>query len=972
MKAKIFSVIIGILLVSVTGMAYQTANTQQSGDIGQQDEPIIKGDGVSSISKISIGRDNSIIYVVDKNNAIYRVDTYNKKIEPIKKNNGDDLIFSGGEITSFVAIKGSYPWDFVFAAIGKIFAWEPQSSQLIKISNTLEKDLLKLNDKIKAVYQDKKNHKLYAISEGDKVYTLSSNAKDSHVWVESRESAIVLNEYKEDNKVMEKAIAEIRKSTPNATCAAADNSSGKTYVGMKGGQMKLTRAANSSYYSSLPANQVHPFNFNVTYVAPALGPVSDNKAIYRVDITENKYTADQLFDCGKNGFGYTIFTGNDNSVDNQSEIYPINGVKYDGTDGSLTLRPLSFQCIGSDNATNSDSSCNAFNLTDHSYMFSNSTFKNGVKVNGADISAGTPLVNHEDYATTSAAYKDYTLAASFAASETTNPELYTNGVCALPVLITINKKVNNVTTAIPGSDPVYDKLVFFAEDTSGNYNNNNLIGCNPFNDKCNNLAILPADSVEIGGKYVKYGYPASSSSKQSGKVFYLFKKDWASSCKIKVGLITKYPVKSNGDHWILSPCNELPAMTLNSNDVLLSIDGQLNSWVKRTIQLTDNDAVSKVKVLSGSNWIGDSKGNNGGYLDYRLSSIGKDGKGVYVYFPEGLNTRDIDARKDIRSSSMTIGYYAEPIPDTNNPLIASSYSIEDMTAYCRATKGQILYVMLFDRYGRLAQNTSKLKDSPFAITTEKSTGRVTNSSDDLWKRYDDWYHRNDTAWKYINTVIWVMNRFNYPIIFNSVASNHSLGGLTNGGVFVPGNSIRYDFLSNMAASYDLFTSRDDGEQVVNGMTILNKPLFQNKLGIDFVRAFAFTPDMIGINVDIANNSGQWLSLNNNPTGYSSLNSVTDDVKRSADFGWSGFPVHNIAKWGIIYLPPEEAAAYSKKYYGCALNNEGPIRFDSQTKTINAEYEWISTTGFNGWHGDIKYQDVSGGNAGNVPLGDGAN
>lgn len=46
MKAKIFSVIIDILLVSVTGMAYETANSQQSGDTGQ-DELIIKDGGLS-------------------------------------------------------------------------------------------------------------------------------------------------------------------------------------------------------------------------------------------------------------------------------------------------------------------------------------------------------------------------------------------------------------------------------------------------------------------------------------------------------------------------------------------------------------------------------------------------------------------------------------------------------------------------------------------------------------------------------------------------------------------------------------------------------------------------------------------------------------------------------------------------------------------------------------------------------------
>lgn len=530
MKAKILSVIVGLMLISVMVQANEAYSAEQSSGNGsaQQDEQIIKGNGVSSISQISIGRDNSI-YVVDHEYNLYtisRVDADSKKITPIKT-------FSGGKITSFVAIKGSYPWEFVFTANGKIFAYDAQTEQkIIRLGSFLK-------DYIRAVYQDKENHQLYAIS--NMVYTPSDRAKYYHDWVVANDAYTVQKEYEKDKLAMKKAINEIQKENPDVTCMAQSGNS-KVYCGMKGGSLKLTGSAASSsgsaYYSTVPANQVHPFDFNVTYVAPALGPVADNKAIYRVDITENKYTADQLFTQGRNGFGYTFYNtkGADSTVfsrkgivENQSNIYPINAIKYNETDGSLTLRPLSVKCIGPDIAAPSVAIGgiagyydNGFKLADHSYSFNDSSFKNWTEVSGAGVFPGKPMVSHEDYEITSKNYKNYSISASFSSSESGRLEAYANGVCAIPILVTIKTKSNQ--EPISNSDSAYDKLVFFAKDSEGSYlDNDYLIGCDPFNIKCNNYAILPAECVEIGGKYVKYGYPPSPSNGRKGKLFYLFK-----------------------------------------------------------------------------------------------------------------------------------------------------------------------------------------------------------------------------------------------------------------------------------------------------------------------------------------------------------------------------------------------------------------------------------------------------------------
>lgn len=372
------------------------------------------------------------------------------------------------------------------------------------------------------------------------------------------------------------------------------------------------------------------------------------------------------------------------------------------------------------------------------------------------------------------------------------------------------------------------------------------------------------------------------------------------SSGIMVGLIGKDPDKKN--NWTLLSPTELPAMTLNTKGALLSIDGQTNSGTLREIKITDNDTTGQVKFIDCSNWQGDSNGNNGGYLDYDLSTAGKgydENQGVYVYFPEGLNTRDKDQRKDIRSSKMTIGYYAEPVYGTNStttsspsPLGATSYNIEDRTAFCKDTRSQRLHLMLFDRYGRKATSDA-IKDEDKAHS--------------YWDAYNSLSHN-----PFPNRTVTVCNQYPYPIIIYAAQdgkSSSQLGGLSSGGVFVPGNGVFYQLMTASSSLVTPDAGRGDIVYNVGGRRIttplINEGrLFRNTLQFSG-RGFAWS-DNFTIQTNVGSGGGKWMELSPSYDAqyFSSMNTF---------HLWNVFQHTAILDWGIIYTDPRTAALYSYYY-----------------------------------------------------------
>lgn len=187
--------------------------------------------------------------------------------------------------------------------------------------------------------------------------------------------------------------------------------------------------------------------------------------------------------------------------------YPLTGFVYTSDGGAnATLNPnqITFQWIGP--ASTGDSTVT---------VTQTAVDNNGnTQTIGSSVSTSLPAASGIVESGTT-----YTLTVDYPNGAT----IYGNGVCALPIVVTVNTTSNNKNTPLPNTDPSYNAITFWGTNTSSAVNwNDGLIGANPFLADQSYCAILPPSSVELdNGQFVKYGTLAPSGNSQYGKLFYI-------------------------------------------------------------------------------------------------------------------------------------------------------------------------------------------------------------------------------------------------------------------------------------------------------------------------------------------------------------------------------------------------------------------------------------------------------------------
>ena len=259
-----------------------------------------------------------------------------------------------------------------------------------------------------------------------------------------------------------------------------------------------------------------------------------------------------------------------------------------------------------------------------------------------------------------------------------------------------------------------------------------------------------------------------------------------------------YAAIINNNHE-LGPSQTLPISPLK-NEIAVSTPSKCNTVGGRDFTFPN--------LITASNWQGNNEGN-GGYLDYQLDNYeydkGKFYKGVFVYLPEGLNTRAFKQRKDLRTSQLVIGYYFDPIVKEGNPFAASQYHINDTPSFCAEMRGKTLYAKLFDSFGRCTEYSEADPDNTSVCDYKFGGGK------NLWKL------REAKDWGSMPMQIRVGNLYKTPIIMG--AENNSLAkgfGVTKRGLFVPSinEGENATFVTNIRRRFD--KNVNEGQYIIRG------------------------------------------------------------------------------------------------------------------------------------------------------------
>ena len=367
-------------------------------------------------------------------------------------------------------------------------------------------------------------------------------------------------------------------------------------------------------------------------------------------------------------------------------------------------------------------------------------------------------------------------------------DTYPNGVCGKLFYVVITDE--NMDPVDPGEE-VYDHLAFYIEKKGTYADENKLIGCDP--SKPGYTAIIPESYVEIN-EYVKYGSNRYWKEYDARGFYVYYNNNYHDN--IIVGLVDNNGVLSN---YSAAADFEIRAKDLPVSIIVASVSGMNNP---------DGRSFSFYPKIAGSNWKGDKMGNGAGYLDYQLTGLANDGdkknQGIFVYLPEGYNTRDSQARKDLRSISLTPGYYCDPLLSTGknaspeDPMLADEYKVYDTPSYCRAMLSRYLYAMFFDQYGRCVvyKDTKEPYPAGGAMVTIEDEENKTVKEYNLWDLRDESDFRNLCKPEELNMEVVVRNLHKTPIIVSSKMDSYpqfardedkkpAKYGITEGGVFIP-------------------------------------------------------------------------------------------------------------------------------------------------------------------------------------------
>ncbi|HBM17056.1 MAG TPA: hypothetical protein DD381_12035, partial [Lentisphaeria bacterium] len=287
-----------------------------------------------------------------------------------------------------------------------------------------------------------------------------------------------------------------------------------------------------------------------------------------------------------------------------------------------------------------------------------------------------------------------------------------------------------------------------------------------------------------------------------GRTFYAFTNrqggtaDLPETSNVKCGLI--YPATGSSYRtFTLDYLTSLPAHGVTSSVTASGLGNDPNNPNSYSYTLPSGTSTNTNTTLLMSNWQGSGLSNSG-YLDYQIGNVyyasgGGTGvptvqnyDGLLVYLPEGLNTRQIGNRQDLRSSSQTVGYCFNPVPTIgiSTPFTATSYNIIYTPADCYEMKGTFpLYTYIWDYRGYLANEIliySNDNDANAWTDAIKNTGH--------------------------NLIIILQNLNETPIIMSAAAENIEgttyksyNSGVTPTGLFIPAsatNGNAWHFLTN--------------------------------------------------------------------------------------------------------------------------------------------------------------------------------
>ena len=679
--------------------------------------------------------------------------------------NGYHKILSStlGKIDSI--IKGnSVSWDIYFVTEGKVYGCK--NGSIIDITGNLQ-------EKAQKLYTDSYSNTIYAITNNSNIYSLSeSNGADwTTVAAETAERIL-----KETNNT-DRNINDISGGKLSENISSYTSSNEQKYLGTNNGQIY----AKGSY-------EPQPMTVKADYISDAVG-TDTSRGIYRVTITGHKLNTEEIFGKGYNGFKYTL------SADNgyNSEAYPVNGITYDsdGNDNAaLQNREISFLWLGPKCTNVGD---HKLTVEEVSYNFSaDNPFDQTVSIKTIDsttIALPPATIPKNDYS-------NYVVTFS---TESGVPSLdgEANGTCAIPFNVQI-KKSSSDKAPLPADDDAYNHLIFYTTSQGSTHaNENGLVGSNPISPESGFTAILPASSVELDKQYIKYGVMGKRCKTSGGRTFYAYIKE-PGSVTINIGLLCRNALDSG------HACGAL-TITGKTDPVIISPNYAGNKPGGRNFTFSGG--------VSGSNWQG-NKWGYGGYLDYQLTDYKNNSyNGIFAYFPEGLNVRDQNKRKNYSEGELTIGYYCDPLISEESPLLTNTYHINDTASYCENMRGKMLYVVLFDQYGRCASYNERDEDI----------------AKDQWEacKTDDQFKRT--------MQIDLGTSYKTPIIMGMPEGKCKQIGVTERGVFVPPLKTRNLFLTDAKCWTDGNPeSGCEGTYEIQGELVSSKtliPLFRNILTV---------------------------------------------------------------------------------------------------------------------------------------------
>lgn len=784
-----------------------------------------------------------------------------------------------GNINSIV-VGDIFAKEFYFTSNGKVY--KHKGGKIIEISENLSRE-------VESLYKDNKSNRIFAVTKNNDVYSLSIN--NSLYWIapnlETSEKILKNLAYISNNNDSVRKDLEFEL---NQNICSYVESYGKKFIGTSTGQIYIS-------------NPYEPQKIiaKAEYVSEA--PSAPNSSIYRVTIRGCALNTKDIFTTGYNGFKYTL--NSDNGY--FSDAYPINGMTYDSDykdKATLQTREISFLWLGPKCTSEGDHKLTvdefAFNMSADSdnkiQLFDNVTI---------DLPVAKAYAWH---------YSDYKIEI---VTEDGRSSIITesNGTCATPFTVLIREKNGN--KILPPDNNIYDHIVFCTT------NNNkakgeptySLVGCDPYKSEIDPIVILPSSSAEIDG-YVKYGIIGKNCKLSGGKTFYVYAKA-DGQYKVLAGFVDNNIINNNlaaeitiegvSTHVNITPAGDIGTNHPGGRDFLFSGN-----------------------VLA-SNWQGCELGF-GGYLDYQLT--GDDSyKGVFVYLPEGLNSRPNMFRKDLRSLSLKIGYYFDPQIDSSleSPLWVKKYHINDTPAWCDKMVHDDLHAMLFDQYGRAA-----MYDMPNDVVRDAYAARLWNYRAAGTK--SDWSNP-------IKILMQVGNLYNTPIIMGSPDESF---GVTHRGLFVPPllsaeaqgySDVNASFLSETLVwinnSYTL-PQEIDGYSMTCSPESPENRLFYNTLS--FNAPFCCT-DIV---MSVTDKDLKLLTENStNPSGITSLNRV-----RVFSPGW--WVSDWLDSWTVYHVDPNTSRYYAS-FYNFNYYRWGGIQGAfSPDGYYYGEYMWAQSNQITAW------------------------